>query len=71
VRYIRRKRAQEAARERHRLEDKIAKLARKITARNEVVQNRLRCQPEGKDNYKRGRNGTSSRVWRSGRRVAG
>ena len=62
MRYILRKSEQEAARERHRLEDKIAKLARKITARNEVVQNRLRCQPEGNDNCKRGRNGTSSRV---------
>jgi transposase len=46
VRYILRKNEQEAARERHRLEDKMAKLARKIAARNEVVQEKPRCQPE-------------------------
>jgi|SRR5215469_904763 len=46
VRYILRKNEQEAARERHRLEDKMAKLARKIAARNEVVQDHPRCQPE-------------------------
>jgi hypothetical protein len=37
-----------------------------------VVQNRLRCQPEGNDNCKREQNGTSSRVWWSGNcRIAG
>jgi len=46
VRYILRKNEQEAARERHRLEDKMAKLTRKIAARNEVVQEKPRCQPE-------------------------
>lgn len=46
ARYILRKNEQEAARERHRLEDKLAKLTRKVTARNEVVQNKPRCQPE-------------------------
>jgi transposase len=46
VRYILRKNEQEAARERHRLEDKMAKLGRKIAARNEVVRKKSRCQPE-------------------------
>lgn len=46
VRYILRKNELEAARERHRLEDKLAKLARKIAARNEVVKEKPRCEPE-------------------------
>ena len=46
VRYILRKNEQEAARERHRLEDKLAKMARKIAVRNEVVKEKPRCEPE-------------------------
>ena len=46
VRYVLRKNETEAARERHRLEDKLAKLGEKITARNEETKNKLRCQPE-------------------------
>jgi transposase len=46
VRYVLRKNEKEAARERHRLEDKLEKLKGKITARNELVKNKPRCQPE-------------------------
>jgi len=46
VRYVLRKNPQEAAREGHRLEDKVAKLAGKIAARNAVVAQKPRCQPE-------------------------
>lgn len=46
VRYVLRKNEKEAARERHRLEDKLEKLAGKIAARNEQVKNKSRCRPE-------------------------
>jgi Transposase DDE domain len=46
VRYVLRKNEAEAARQRHRLEDKLAKLAAKLTARNETVKEKPRCQPE-------------------------
>jgi transposase len=46
VRYVLRKNEQEAARERHRLEDKLEKLEGKIAARNEQVEGHPRCQPE-------------------------
>ena len=46
VRYVLRKNEKEAARERHRLEDKPKKLAGKITSRNEQVKTKPRCQPE-------------------------
>ena len=46
VRYVLRKNEKEAARERHRLEDKLAKLTEKIAARNEQVKNKPRCRPE-------------------------
>ena len=46
VRYVLRKNEKEAARERHRLEDKLKKLAGKITSRNEQVKTKPRCQPE-------------------------
>ena len=46
VRYVLRKNDAEAAREQHRLEDKVEKLERKIAARNELVKNKPRCQPE-------------------------
>jgi len=46
VRYVLRKNEKEAARERHRLEDKLTKLAGKITARNKQVKEHPRCQPE-------------------------
>ncbi|HTS69379.1 MAG TPA: IS1634 family transposase [Terriglobia bacterium] len=46
VRYVLRKNPQEAGRERHRLEDKLAKLEGKIAARNEVVKAKPRCPPE-------------------------
>jgi transposase len=46
VRYVLRKNETEAARERHRLEDKLAKLEEKIAARNEETKKKLRCQPE-------------------------
>jgi transposase len=46
VRYILRRNPQEAAREQHRLEDKLAKLEVKIQARNEQVREHPRCQPE-------------------------
>src|SRR6266851_5138416 len=46
VRYVLRKNDAEAAREQHRLEDKLEKLQGKIAARNELVKNKPRCQPE-------------------------
>jgi transposase len=46
VRYVLRKNDVEAAREQHRLEDKLEKLQGKIATRNELVKNKLRCQPE-------------------------
>ena len=46
VRYVLRKNQSEAARERHRMENKLAKLAEKIAKRNEEVKNKPRCQPE-------------------------
>ncbi len=46
VRYVLRKNEKEAARERHRLEDKLEKLAEKIATRNEQVKNKSRCRPE-------------------------
>src|SRR6266853_3810179 len=46
VRYVLRKNETEAARERHRLEDKLAKLKEKIAARNEETKSKRRCQPE-------------------------
>jgi transposase len=45
VRYVLRKNEKEAARERHRLADKLTKLAGKIAARNEQVKDHPRCQP--------------------------
>jgi transposase len=46
VRYLLRKNEAEAAREQHRLEDKLAKLARKVEQRNEQVKASPRCQPQ-------------------------
>jgi len=46
VRYLLRKNESEAARERHRLEDKLAKLAGRIERRNRQVEASVRCQPE-------------------------
>lgn len=46
VRYLLRKNEDEAARERHRLEDKLAKLSREVEQRNEQVSKSPRCQPE-------------------------
>jgi len=46
VRYLLRKNEDEAAREQHRLEDKLAHLSRKIAQRNEQVEKSPRCQPE-------------------------
>jgi transposase len=46
VRYVLRKNETEAAREHHRLEDKLAKLEKKIAARNEETKSKPRCQPE-------------------------
>jgi transposase len=46
VRYVLRKNEMEAARGRHRLEDKLAKLEEKIAARNQETKNKQRCQPE-------------------------
>ena len=46
VRYVLRKNETEAARQRHRMEDKLAKLRRKVERRNEKVQASSRCQPE-------------------------
>jgi transposase len=46
VRYLLRKNQAEAAREQHRLEDKLAKLTRKMEQRNEQVSHSPRCRPE-------------------------
>lgn len=46
VRYVLRKNESEAARERHRMENKLEKLAEKIAKRNEEVKNKPRCRPE-------------------------
>jgi transposase len=46
VRYLLRKNEAEAAREQHRLEDKLAKLNSKIEQRNQRVRESPRCQPE-------------------------
>lgn len=46
VRYLLRKNEAEAAREQHRLEDKMAKLQAKMEQRNQHVQVSQRCQPE-------------------------
>jgi len=46
VRYVLRKNPDEAARQRHRWEDKLAKLEAKVQARNEQVREHPRCQPE-------------------------
>lgn len=46
VRYVLRKNEAEAAREHHRLQDKLAKLAGIIKRRNQQVQDSERCQPE-------------------------
>ena len=46
VRYLLRQNPEETAREQHRLEDKLAKLAGKVEQRNQQVQASARCQPE-------------------------
>ena len=46
MRYLLRKNESEAAREHHRLQDKLAKLEEKIERRNQQVQASERCQPE-------------------------
>ncbi len=46
MRYLLRKNEDEAAREWHRLEDKLAKLTRKVQQRNEQVKASARCQAE-------------------------
>jgi transposase len=46
LRYLLRKNEAEAAREQHRLEDKLAKLQRKVEERNQQVEKSPRCQPE-------------------------
>ncbi len=46
LRYLLRKNESEAAREQHRLQDKLAKLAGKIERRNQQVEASVRCQPE-------------------------
>lgn len=46
ARYILRKNTEEAWREQHRLEDKLAKLEGKLAARNERVEHSERCRPE-------------------------
>jgi len=46
MRYVLRKNEAEAAREQHRLEDKLQKLQGKIATRNALVKNKPRCQPE-------------------------
>jgi Transposase DDE domain len=45
VRYILRRNPQEAEREQHRLEDKLAKLEARIAARNQQVREHPRCEP--------------------------
>ena len=46
VRYVLRCNPAEAAREQHRLEDKLEKLEAKIAARHQATQDKPRCQPE-------------------------
>jgi hypothetical protein len=46
VRYVLRKNEAEAARQRHRFDDKLLKLEARIAARNQKVKNSPRCQPE-------------------------
>jgi transposase len=46
LRYLLRKNDSEAAREHHRLQDKLARLQEKIERRNQQVQTSQRCQPE-------------------------
>jgi hypothetical protein len=46
VRYVLRKNESEAAREEHRLADKLAKLAKKVQQRNQQVQTSPRCRPQ-------------------------
>jgi len=46
IRYVLRKNEAEAARQQHRLEDKMVKLQEKIERRNQCVQASPRCQPE-------------------------
>jgi len=46
VRYLLRKNPAEAAREQHRLADKLAKLAQKVQQRNQQVKASPRCRPE-------------------------
>ncbi len=46
LRYLLRKNELEAAREQHRLEDKLAKLKGKVEQRNQQVRKSPRCQPE-------------------------
>ena len=46
VRYLLRKNEAEAAKERHRLQDKLAKLEKKIEKRNQQVHDSTRCQPD-------------------------
>jgi transposase len=46
LRYLLRKNEAEAARERYRIEDKLAKLGRKVERRNEQVSRSPRCRPE-------------------------
>lgn len=46
LRYLLRKNESETAREQHRLQDKLAKLAGKIERRNQQVEASVRCQPE-------------------------
>jgi transposase len=46
LRYLLRRNPAEAAREQHRLEDKLMKLQRKVEQRNERVQRSPRCKPE-------------------------
>jgi hypothetical protein len=46
LRYVLRKNEAEASRERHRLEDKLAKLGGKVEGRNAQVKKAARCKPE-------------------------
>jgi transposase len=46
VRYVLRKNEAEAARQRHRFEDKVRKLEGRMAARNESIQDKPRCPPE-------------------------
>jgi transposase len=45
VRYVLRKNESEAARQRHRLEDKLERLEEKLAARNATVREKPRCEP--------------------------